>query len=60
MDIFKKLDKLIGAEVSCGKVYETYEEFIVEYITYFCIYSSEDFIQNIIEQLKKELERNYK
>ena len=59
-DIFKKIDNLIGKEVANSEVYETYEDFIVDYIAYFCFYSSKDFIKNIIDQLDKTLEKEYK
>lgn len=59
MEIFKKIDKLIGKEIKNNKVYENYEDFIVEYIAFFCFYSNKDFIKNIIKRLEKILEEVY-
>lgn len=59
-DIFKKIDNLIGKEISNSDIYESYEDFIVEYISYFCFYSSKDFIKNIIDQLENILEKEHK
>lgn len=59
-DIFEKIDNLIYKEIDNGKHYENFEDLIVEYIAYFCFYSSKDFINNIIDQLENILEKVYK
>lgn len=52
--IFRRsLDEIIDEIVENGEDYESFEDFIVDYIAFNSIYSSKDLITNVIDQLEK-------
>lgn len=53
MIIRNNLDEIIDEIVETNGDYESFEDFIVDYIAFNSIYSSKDLVTNVIDQLEK-------